>query len=99
NSAIIRAESGVDEAGLSTSVLPVTSACVIFHSAIVPGTFQGVMAAHTPIGSRLMMFSPQAKIEPECWSSSSQGNLWAAYQARLRMVLQATQTPPAAQFT
>jgi hypothetical protein len=35
SAAIISADSGVVDAGLSTSVLPVTSACAIFHSAIM----------------------------------------------------------------
>ena len=35
SAAIISADSGVVDAGLSTTVLPVTRACAIFHSAIM----------------------------------------------------------------
>ena len=34
-----------------TTVLPAAMAGAIFHAAICIGKFQGVMAAHTPIGS------------------------------------------------
>ena len=58
--AMISAESGVVEAGFNTSVLPITSACEIFHSAIMCGTFHGAIAAHTPIASRRIWFEPKA---------------------------------------
>ena len=46
------AESGVSSDGLNTTVLPQTSAGMIFHDGIAIGKFQGVMIEHTPIGWR-----------------------------------------------
>ncbi len=45
-------ESGVSVAGLMTTVLPQTSAAVVFHAGIAIGKFQGVMNAQTPMGER-----------------------------------------------
>ena len=44
--------SGVKGEGLSTSVLPASSAGAIFQKARVSGKFHGVMAATTPSGRR-----------------------------------------------
>ena len=44
------AESGVSSDGLKTTVLPQTSAGMIFHDGIAIGKFHGVMIEHTPIG-------------------------------------------------
>ena len=44
--------SGVKGDGLSTSVLPASSAGAIFQNARVSGKFHGVMAATTPSGRR-----------------------------------------------
>src|ERR687892_1328785 len=48
----INEESGVYEAGFRITVLPAAIAGAIFHAAIWSGKFHGVIAAHTPIGSR-----------------------------------------------
>ena len=45
--------SGVNGEGLSTSVLPASSAGAIFQKASVSGKFHGVMAATTPSGRRV----------------------------------------------
>ena len=56
NSSIsLAASSGVSDAGLKTTVLPVTSAGMIFQVGIASGKFQGVIAATTPIGRRTDM--------------------------------------------
>ena len=47
------AESGVDEAGLSTTVLPAARAGAIFQASISSGKFQGMICAATPSGSRV----------------------------------------------
>ena len=47
------AESGVNSAGLSTTVLPVASAGPSFHDSSMNGVFHGVMSPATPIGLRL----------------------------------------------
>ncbi len=44
--------SGVSEAGLITTQLPVASAGASFHAAISSGKFHGMICATTPIGSR-----------------------------------------------
>src|SRR5688572_7163565 len=49
------AESGVCDAGLNTTVLPQTSAGMIFHEGIAIGKFQGVMTEQTPSGWRTDM--------------------------------------------
>ena len=46
------AESGVNSAGLSTTVLPVASAGASFQDSSMNGVFQGVMRPATPIGLR-----------------------------------------------
>src|SRR5687768_10358209 len=46
-------ESGVNSDGLNTTVLPQTSAGMIFHDGIAIGKFQGVMIEQTPIGWRM----------------------------------------------
>ena len=43
--------SGVSEAGLITTQLPVASAGAIFHAAIKSGKFHGMICPTTPIGS------------------------------------------------
>src|SRR6185436_10149809 len=48
----LTAESGVCDAGLKTTVLPHTSAGMIFHDGIAIGKFQGVMIEHAPSGWR-----------------------------------------------
>jgi len=47
------AESGVNSAGLSTTVLPVASAGPSFQDSSMNGVFHGVMRPATPIGLRL----------------------------------------------
>src|ERR1700743_795073 len=42
-------ESGVSSAGLSTTVLPLTSAGIIFHDGIAIGKFHGVTGPATPM--------------------------------------------------
>ena len=49
------AESGVLDDGLKTTVLPQTSAGMIFHDGIAIGKFHGVMIEHTPSGWRTDM--------------------------------------------
>jgi len=49
------AQWGVSEAGLKTTVLPVTSAGIIFQQGMAMGKFQGVMMPATPIGWRMLM--------------------------------------------
>src|SRR5689334_22856213 len=46
----LSAESGVKVAGLKTTVLPQTSAGMIFQDGIAIGKFQGVITAQTPSG-------------------------------------------------
>ena len=46
------ADSGVNSAGLSTTVLPVASAGASFHDSSMNGVFHGVMRPATPIGLR-----------------------------------------------
>ena len=46
------AESGVNSAGFSTTVLPVASAGASFHDSSMNGVFHGVMRPATPIGLR-----------------------------------------------
>src|SRR4029079_10363947 len=47
-----RADNGVSVAGLKTTVLPHTSAGMIFHDGIAIGKFHGVITPHTPSGWR-----------------------------------------------
>ena len=47
------ADSGVNSAGFSTTVLPVASAGASFHDSSMNGVFHGVMSPATPIGLRL----------------------------------------------
>ena len=49
------AQWGVSLAGLNTTVLPVTSAGIIFQHGIAIGKFQGVMIPATPIGWRMLI--------------------------------------------
>src|SRR5258705_12014387 len=49
------ADSGVRVAGLNTTVLPQTSAGMIFHEGIAIGKFHGVMMPQTPSGWRTDM--------------------------------------------
>ena len=44
------ADSGVEDAGLSTTVLPAASAGAIFQASISSGKFQGMTCAATPSG-------------------------------------------------
>ena len=46
------ADSGVNSAGFSTTVLPVASAGASFHDSSMNGVFHGVMSPATPIGLR-----------------------------------------------
>ena len=50
NSAIAKAENGVCDAGRITKVQPAAKAGAALRVIIAFGKFQGVMAAHTPIG-------------------------------------------------
>ena len=52
SSASRSAVSGVFDAGLSTTLLPIASAGASFQTAITSGKFQGMIPAHTPTGSR-----------------------------------------------
>ena len=52
------AESGVSGDGLSTTVLPVTSAIASFQQAMRCGKFHGTIAAQTPSGSRRTTLRP-----------------------------------------
>ena len=45
-----KADSGVSSDGFNTTVLPHTSAGMIFHDGIAIGKFQGVIIEQTPIG-------------------------------------------------
>ena len=47
------AESGVNSAGFSTTVLPVASAGPSFQDSSMNGVFHGVISPATPIGLRL----------------------------------------------
>ena len=47
------ADSGVNSAGFSTTVLPVARAGPSFHDSSMNGVFHGVMSPATPIGLRL----------------------------------------------
>ena len=49
------AQCGVSLAGLKTTVLPVTSAGIIFQHGMAIGKFQGVMIPATPIGWRMLI--------------------------------------------
>ena len=48
----LTADSGVSDAGLRTTVLPQTSAGMIFHDGIAIGKFHGVIRPQTPSGWR-----------------------------------------------
>src|SRR5262245_65138181 len=48
----LSADNGVCDAGLKTTVLPQTSAGMIFQDGIAIGKFHGVMIEHTPRGCR-----------------------------------------------
>ena len=61
------ASAGVSVAGLSTTVLPQTSAGISFQDGIATGKFHGVIAPTTPIGWRTLMFH---------LSRSSDGVVW-----------------------
>ena len=64
--------SGVTDAGLATTALPMASAGASFQHRISSGKFQGVMAAHTPSGSRKVSRVPSAlpgMVEP--WTLST----------------------------
>ena len=54
-------------AGLNTTVLPQTSAGMIFHEGIAIGKFHGVMTAQTPSGWRTDIAN---------LSRSSDGTVW-----------------------
>ena len=60
-------ESGVSVAGLITTVLPSTSAGIIFQEGIAMGKFQGVMRPATPTGMRTDIWN---------LSGSSDGVVW-----------------------
>ena len=63
----LSAESGVSVAGLKTTVLPQTSAGMIFQDGIAIGKFHGVMIADTPTGCRIDIAN---------LSRSSEGTVW-----------------------
>ena len=63
----LTAESGVSVAGLKTTVLPQTSAGIIFHEGIAIGKFHGVITAQTPSGWRTDIAN---------LSRSSEGTVW-----------------------
>ena len=47
----LRADSGVNDAGFSTEVLPAARAGAIFQAAMMKGKFHGMIPVHTPYGS------------------------------------------------
>ncbi len=49
------AQCGVSDDGLNTTVLPVTSAGIVFQHGIAIGKFQGVMIPATPSGWRMLI--------------------------------------------
>src|SRR4051794_12197457 len=61
------AESGVFEDGLKTTVLPQTSAGMIFHDGIAIGKFHGVMIEQTPSGWRTDMANLLRSSEGTVW--------------------------------
>jgi hypothetical protein len=71
------ADNGVSGDGLITIVLPVSSAMPSFQHAMSSGKFHGMIAAHTPIGSRWTTLVPGKKgLLPG--TRSTQGNSCAA---------------------
>src|SRR5713101_7640733 len=48
-------ESGVSSAGFRTTVLPLTSAGIIFHEGIAMGKLHGVIIPQTPMDCRTLM--------------------------------------------
>ena len=56
-------DAGTSSAGLKTTQLPQASAGAIFHAGIASGKFQGVIAATTPIGSRVISTSMPGRVE------------------------------------
>jgi hypothetical protein len=52
-----RTANGASSALFTTTVLPATSAGAIFSAISIIGTFHGMMAPTTPIGSRIVMVS------------------------------------------
>ena len=63
----LTADSGVSDDGLNTTVLPHTSAGMIFHDGIAIGKFHGVITAQTPSGWRTDIAN---------LSRSSDGTVW-----------------------
>ena len=61
------ASSGVSSAGLSTTVLPQTSAGASFQAGIAIGKFQGVIAPTTPIGIRTDIWNLSRAPEGVVW--------------------------------
>ncbi len=65
--AIASAESGVSSAGFATIVHPAASAAATLRISMALGKFQGVIAAHTPIGC----FTTSVRTSPELWGMTS----------------------------
>lgn len=86
------------EAGFSTNVFSVDGAWVIFYNAMVPGTFQRVMKAQTPVGSRLKVFGPR-QISSLSAEFSPFREIYGPQPGQIDIVLQATQMPPMALST
>ena len=63
-SAIIMASSGVQGCGFRTTVQPAASAGAVFTTLSMNGKLKGVMAATTPMGSRMMALPPMPVAPP-----------------------------------
>ena len=81
SSASFSVDSGACSAGLTTTVFPAAMAGAIFHAAICSAKFHGVMAAHTPIGSRRIQF-----VEPGLRGSGCSSSSRPAISAKTRNV-------------
>ena len=62
-SASVHGDAGTSSAGLKTTQLPQASAGAIFQAGIASGKFHGVIAATTPIGSRVISTSMPGRVE------------------------------------
>src|SRR5664280_454270 len=76
SSATFRVVSGVNGEGLSTRVLPASSAGAIFQNARVSGKFHGVMAPTTPIGRRTTSTRASASSWMTCGGVSRLAKYW-----------------------
>ena len=81
HSAMMREEKGAFSDDLRTRVLPVMRAGAIFMAAIVTGTFQGMIAPHTPYGWRKEMLTMLAVLSEESPQMES------AFPAKYRRIM------------